>query len=178
MNDLTILAFKQGYRIDNEGNVISPKGKVINSFRNGTNAKPYLCFSIRDKRNYKYAKKVYVHKLQAYQKYGNRLFKPGILVRHLDGNSENNSLENIVIGTHRENSLDIPKEKRITSSINSSRKMQNITRSKEERECIYLQLHKNEPYKVISENFNISKGTLSYMKNKSLEYREFISSLN
>lgn len=33
---------------------------------------------------------IFVHRLQAYQKFGDRMFNPGIVVRHLDGNSLNN----------------------------------------------------------------------------------------
>lgn len=56
--------------------------------------------------------KVYVHRLLAYQKFGDALFTDGIEVRHLDDDSRNNRWDNIGLGTHRQNMLDQSLEKR------------------------------------------------------------------
>lgn len=175
-NELTIYSHKLGYRVTKEGEIVNPKGSTIKSFLNGKNAKPYLVFSIRDLSKWKYAKKVKVHKLQAYQKFGKDAFKNKLEVRHLDGNSLNNSWDNIEIGTSSDNQMDIPKEIRIKTAIIASRKMQDSSRSQDKRKLIYEDLKNNLPYTEIMEKHGVtSKGTLSYMKNKSLEYKNYIS---
>lgn len=51
-----------------------------------------------------------VHRFQAYVKYKDLIYKEKICVRHLDGNSLNNSIDNIEIGSWTDNRLDIKKE--------------------------------------------------------------------
>ncbi len=55
---------------------------------------------------------VLLHKLAAYQKYGEAAFEEGIVVRHLDNNSLNNELDNIAIGSQSDNMMDRPVEER------------------------------------------------------------------
>ena len=177
-NELIIHAYKLGYRISKKGEVVNPKGQYIKSFLNGKNPLPYLVFSIRDYSKWKYAKKVKVkvHKLQAYQKFGDRMFEEKILVRHLNGIKRDNSWGNISIGSQSDNMMDIPEEIRIKSATTASRKMQDSTRSYEERCKIYEDLSSGLKYSEIMLKHNISsKGTLSFMKNKSKEYKQYIS---
>lgn len=51
-----------------------------------------------------------LHKFIAFQLYGEESFKPGVHVRHLDGNVYNLSRENIVLGSASENEGDKPTE--------------------------------------------------------------------
>ena len=54
--------------------------------------------------------------------------------------------------------------------------MQDNIRSYEERCLIYEDLKNGIPYTEIMNKHNISsKGTLSFMKNKSMEYKEYLS---
>jgi hypothetical protein len=55
---------------------------------------------------------VEVHRLLAFEKFGEAAFAEGIQVRHLDNNSLNNSWDNIVLGTPTQNAMDRPKEDR------------------------------------------------------------------
>lgn len=66
-------------------------------------------------RNDKRVIRVKVHRLVAYQLYGDRIFESGIVVRHLDGNSLNNRDENIAVGTQQDNVSDIPAADLISS---------------------------------------------------------------
>jgi len=93
-----LFAYNKGYRIIN-GKIINPKGKTIK----GHNANGYLNFGVNTK---EFHDNVPVHRLLAYQKYGNQILEEGIVVRHLDGNSLNNLEENIVIGTQSDNMMD------------------------------------------------------------------------
>lgn len=98
-------AYQAGYRVTEEGEVISPhSGKPLKLYlrKHG-----YLSFS------YDHTDKVWVHRLQAFQKYGERIYEPGIQVRHLDGNSVNNRADNIAIGTQSENMMDRRPEDRL-----------------------------------------------------------------
>jgi hypothetical protein len=175
-NNLTIHAFEVGYRITDNGEVVNPQGKIIKSFLNGINSVKYLVFSIRDLSKWKYAKKVRVHKLQAYQKFGEKMFEKEMMVRHLDGNSMNNCWDNIAIGTNSDNMMDRSPECRKNSATLASRKMQDNTRSYEERCNIYEDLKNGVPYSEIMKKHNVSsKGTLSFMKNKSEEYKNYIN---
>ena len=54
--------------------------------------------------------------------------------------------------------------------------MQNNIRTYEDRCKIYEDLKNKVSYKDIMKNHNISsKGTLSFMKNKSLDYKEYLN---
>ena len=52
------------------------------------------------------ARTVYFHSLLAYQLYGERYFEKGIVARHLNGNSLDNSPTNIILGTQKDNRAD------------------------------------------------------------------------
>ena len=110
------------------------------------------------------------------QKFGDKIFEEGIVVRHLNGDSLDNSWENISIGTNSDNCLDKHPVVRKEVAINAARVMQNNIRTYEDRCKIYEDLKNKVSYKDIMKNHNISsKGTLSFMKNKSLEYKEYLN---
>ena len=117
-------------------------------------------FNIRDEIT-KNAYPVEVHKLVAYQKYGNKLLEPKIEVRHLDGDSLNNLEENIAIGTRVDNVQDVLPEDRLASSINASTFNRKFTDLEMEE---IRKFHTS--YKETMERFDISsKGTLHYILN-------------
>ena len=113
-NQYLLDAHSTGYRIDKQGNIISPFNGIIN----GCIQQEYKQFCFNDSN--KKSQNIKVHRMLAYQKYGMDLFEEGIEVRHLDGDSLNNSWDNIAIGTHQENMMDIPKEIRKKSSLKAS----------------------------------------------------------
>lgn len=148
----------------NKGYYVNKDGKLFNSTDNelslNTNNKGsgYLSFNIRI--NGSKPTRSFVHKLQAYQKFGEKMFINGIVVRHKDGNSSNNSYDNILIGTQSENMQDIPSEKRIISASNPKYNHKNVIESRKS----------GLTYKEIMIKFGIkSKGTISFILNKSLE---------
>ena len=114
MNKIQI-AYERGYRVTKDGSLLNPKGKVIGD---SVDSRGYKQTSIKiNKKN----TNIRTHRLQAYQKYGNKLFEDGIVVRHLNGNRLDNSLYNIAIGTQRDNLMDIPKEIRTRTSIEGAK---------------------------------------------------------
>lgn len=108
-------AFNKGYRVRHDGVVTSPKGKVLKlqPFN-----KIYLSFGIRFKKK---PRRIPVHRFVAFTKYG-LIALTSDCVRHLDGNSKNNSFDNIEIGTNSDNMFDVPYSVRRKRSIIGSHK--------------------------------------------------------
>lgn len=73
-----------------------------------------------------------IHRLVAYLKFGEAMFAPGVEVRHRDNDRFNNRPDNILIGTPRENALDIPEEERSRRGRHAS-KARNEGMTPEER---------------------------------------------
>ena len=156
------LAYSRGYRATNEGKVIGLSDNELASFicNNGryrftfrSNGKHYYC---------------YVHRLQAFQKFGNKMYDEGLEVRHLNGNGLDNSWDNISIGTHSENMLDIPEHIRIAKAVYAS--SFKIKYNVKEVRDFY---HECKSYKVTMDKFSItSKGTLHNILNRKLHERQ------
>ena len=106
-NQNVIWAFENGYCVEANGEVRSPHGKLLKLLERKREGKTsYYTFSIREKT-------IPVHKLQAYQKFGDATFETGIEVRHMNSNSLDNSWDNIELGTKKDNAQDRPKEQRV-----------------------------------------------------------------
>lgn len=99
-------AFKKGYRVREDGSVISHKGKVRKLMMIGRDYKRYPTFTVTipDSNNSQYP--VPVHKLVAYQKFGEAALMDGVHARHLDDDATNNSWDNIAIGSMSDNMKD------------------------------------------------------------------------
>lgn len=151
-NKNELIAVAKGYSITKDGEIISPFGKIKGCFHNG-----YNTFKIRVES--KKSITIRVHRLQAYQKFGNKIYEQGIEVRHLDNVSINNSWANISIGTHSENMMDKPKEMRVKNAQKANLKYDKVA---------IREYHKEEKsYKKTMEKFGISgKGTLSDILNR------------
>ncbi len=157
INDVLFEAKKKGYYVHNNGNVFSSRKQI--SLRK---AQERYHFTIR---YYGQRTTIAVHKFVGYLKYGDEIFKDGIVVRHLDGNSLNNSWENIGIGTHSDNMMDIPKTIRIKKAINASKKIRKF--SDAEVQEILKDRKSGMTFEKICEKYNTSKSTLSYFFNKA-----------
>lgn len=155
-------AYNAGYRVDSVGNVV----------RNGIVKRIYI-----PNRKYKYARftmyfnkerrGVMVHKLCAYQKFGNALFE-NQCVRHLDGNSLNNAPSNIAIGSLSDNMYDIPKDIRRKNAMHASSCVKKLRKHNHKQILAYYK--KVGSYTKVMEKFNIaSKGTVGYIIKKSIE---------
>lgn len=165
---ITLLAIERNYIIDDRGFVYRNGNKLKGSITK----EGYLKFNIRNKDNETHP--VYFHRLQAYQKFGEKIFEEGIQVRHLNSNKTDNSWDNIDIGSRSDNMMDRSPECRKRSAVIAIRKKQDSIRSYEERCLIYQDLKNGISYNKISKSRNIAKSTLSDMKNKSQEYKEYL----
>ena len=144
----------KGYIVTEVGTVIGKNKKELSLY----NYKNYFFFSIK-LFNSK-TKLVGVHRLQAFQKYGEKIFEKGVQVRHLNGISSDNSFNNIAIGNNSENQLDIPKEDRILRASNP----------KYNHEDILMDRNLGLTYRELMIKYNISsKGTMSFIIKDSLK---------
>lgn len=150
-------AYDKGYRAIDGKIFYKERERILIKNANG-----YFCFSIKC-----YNKKqgnVPVHRLIAYQKYGNVIFEKGIHVRHLDNNPLNNSEDNIVIGNQSENMMDKPKELRMRCAIYATSFMKKYNHDE-----IIEFYNLGNSYKDIMKKYNISsKGAVSFIIKQSI----------
>lgn len=110
-NLIVIKAFEKGYRTLN-GKVYSPRNTEV-KFILTNKGYPVISIPIGGT-GARYPIKV--HRLAAYEKFGDKIFEKGIQVRHLNGNKLDFSFENIELGTGKENCQDIPTQQRLKAS--------------------------------------------------------------
>lgn len=150
-----IEAFDKGYRINKDGIV-----KYLNKIVGGSIQKAYKQFGYRDSEHK--TKHCKFHRLQAYQKFGEKIYEEGVVVRHLDGNPLNNSWDNIEIGTNYDNHMDIPSEVRMNLAIKATKGVirwdYKVIRAMHDSGMSYSQ--------IMKETGITSKGTLSYIINE------------
>ena len=159
-NKLEKIIFEKGYTIDDDGNVYNPNGiKLSLTSQNGYPAVSIKCKQI----GYSDTKRVKVSRLQAYKQFGDKIYEDNIVVRHLDGNRENNSVTNISIGTQQDNVFDIPEKDRKAKSILGAKVIRKyddafVEKIREERKS-------GKSYKQIMFDYSLSKSTLHYILN-------------
>lgn len=154
-NQFLIKAYEKGYRVI-DGEVFKNNKKKA---KIGTNKQGYNTFG----------KNIKIHRLVAYQKYGNKMFEPKILVRHRDGNKQNNSYNNILLGSDHDNHMDKDPKDRLIHSLKAASKHRKFTDV--EIELIRQDFKINKlTYKQIMAKWSISsKGTLSYIINNKYQ---------
>jgi len=153
------IAFKKGYRVTENGTVINAVGKVRKLVQTNPNNhnNSYYRFNVCIDSNGSVFP-VLVHQLQAYQKYGDAIFGDNIHVRHLNGNSLDNSVDNIVIGTASENEMDkSPETRKRVSALGVAK----IAR-KDWHEIEKDYFENGLGFKKLAKKYNMSTGTLSY----------------
>lgn len=152
-----IYATERGYRVTNDGRVIAPSGKERALSQNSNGRK---CFNIRwpfgEKK--RQTATVYVHRLAAYQMFGERLFRNDLEVCHLDGNHKNNAKSNLILGTKSTNMSHRTPEtvKRVHKAAAQGRRALNdeqVAALREER-------RQGATYKALMAKYNIARSTL------------------
>lgn len=149
-------AHTRGYRIHPSGSMVaSPEGNEIRGFTRSRQSL-YIFFNI--KINGK-PRLVSFSRLQAYQKYGERVMESGIVVRHRDGNPKNNSWDNILIGTESENQMDRPAEARLAHARHAA----SFSRRFTEEQVEDMRNMRKQGFKLskIGEKYNVGKGHVS-----------------
>lgn len=155
VKQFAIGAHLRGWRVLEDGSVLKPNGRK-QPLHVGTSHYLRFTVNIGDAR-----KCVWVHKLAAYQKYGDQAFESGVEVRHRDNNKHNNRLDNILIGTRSQNMMDRPKEQRIALAQYAADGNRCLT--DEEARSLLSDRAGGMTYKELSKKYLISKSSISYI---------------
>ena len=161
-NESVKLAWNRGYRVDYEGNFISSKGNILTPIKNN---RGYYCWTISNYKTDKGRNHTFnIHRLQAYQKFGDKLFEPSTQVRHINGNCLDNSWENIEIGTSSDNMMDKSVEIRRKIAKKAASKLRKF--SDDEIESIRISYRSGIiTLPKLAKYYNVSKSTISYIIN-------------
>ncbi len=138
-----------------------------------TDARGYPYISFR-RRGLGIDKKVYVHKIAAYQNFGEEAFDNKKLCRHLDGDKANFSRRNIALGSYRDNHFDMSPEKRahIAKSVGAKRRSlsdSDVIEAKRLRES-------GKTFSFIASQLSVSINTIRCALNGTF-YKEFHGSM-
>jgi len=159
-NDIIIAAVDKGYFVNDDGSVIGSRGQSLSPYINN---RGYYSICIR-RSNPRSTVNIGVHRLAAFQKFGEKIFEPGVQVRHLDGNALNNKIENIEIGTASDNQFDVPQETRLRRGQHAA----NYKRKFSDEEILEIRKLKDDGMSLnaLVRQFGVSKSTMSYIVNR------------
>lgn len=162
VNLVVIFAYEKGYRVA-DGKIFNPSG---NQLRPRINNNGYPGITIRYEGK---SKNLPIHKLAAYQKFGDALFQDKIEVRHLNDNKLDFSLSNIEIGTHRQNHLDRCPQKEKQSRLKAAFKNKKFSqRQAEEIKNNYLLSNKRRGFaSEMARQYNVSHNTITKIINNN-----------
>lgn len=148
---IAVEAFNKGYRVTDDGTVLSPQGEALRcTVKDGY---PHFTIVVSTGKR----RPLGVHRLVAYAKYGEDYLVKGIVARHKDSNKLNNRFDNILIGTQSDNSMDRPEEQRKAMAAAAARKFTDEEIQK------WRDLNAaGVPYRKIQAEFGVPRSTLSY----------------
>lgn len=150
-----IYAYEIGYRVTEDGFLQSPSGKYIGHIHKSG----YVKFSIQNKKK---RFSIFVHRLQAYQKYGEKIYQKGLQVRHLNNNKQDNSYSNIALGTNKQNVADRDRETVLKNALYASSFTKKYDYNK-----VKSYYNKTRSYKLTMQEFDISSSSaLHYILKK------------
>lgn len=162
IKETIVTADKRGYTVDTNGIVVGSSGKVLKLQTHHS----YLQFNVKMKFDGAYSTiRVPVHKFVAYLKFGEKIFEEGIVIRHVNGNSMDNSHYNILCGTPGDNNRDKPRHVRLRSAKIASSFVRKFT---DEQEVGIRSFYNTcRSYKTTMDKFGIdNKSTLHYIIHK------------
>ena len=153
-----IYAHERGYRVQEDGSVVSGRGRLLKLFcRSG-----YLAFAIQNRaRSLK--GRIPVHRMHAYQIFGDIIFQKGVQVRHLSGDKEDNTKLNLAIGTASQNSMDRSGDERLTQSLRAASKKRKL--SAEMLDSFRRDREEGMSLSRLARKYGISKTAASYIVN-------------
>lgn len=147
------VAYRHGYRITERGMLLNKQGQIVSGVIDDGYKR--TCIRISGKKI-----QLRFHRLQAFQKYGEAIYKEGVLVRHHNGIRLDNSHENILIGTQTDNAMDIPEAIRLAHSLHAA----SFQKKYDNDEVKTFYENNGRSYKKTMNQFGISsKGTLNYI---------------
>ena len=109
-------AYARGYRVTEDGRVMSHKGKILSTKIPKGGRYPQMSIALPYSRA-----SFHVHRFAAYCYFGEEAFQEGMHVRHLNGDRTDFRRENIAIGTPKENNADKSPEAKLRSIVGSAK---------------------------------------------------------
>lgn len=159
-NKLIMRLAVAGWYVTKEGVVVKPSGEIrASSIKAGKEGRPsYKVFNVKDEG---ISRPVHVHKLAAFLKFGEVVFE--YQVRHLNGNSFDNSYGNIAFGTGSDNMMDRSSEDRKAHGLKAAKFLRKLTDDdvKYIRESVETGL-------ALAERFRVVPSTISGVKNRKI----------
>ena len=151
-----MIAIDKGYYAQDDGSIVSPAGRTLSMNAGGDG---YLRFSVAVGNHT--SRSVAVHRLVAFQKFGKAMFEEGIEVRHRNGDPIDNSVNNILIGSHSENMMDRAVDQRKSHAILAAKKRRKLT--DEQVRQLRRDRDLGMSYKELCNRYDISKAGVSYL---------------
>jgi hypothetical protein len=152
--DAVRLTFDKGYRVNVDGTVASPLGR-IRKLSSSKSSSGYLRFNVS---HGSIKRPIYVHQLHAYQIFGEVALDLDVQVRHLDGDRQNNSRTNLALGSQSENMMDRQPEVRQQHAAHAASFLRSLTT--EQVLAIRCDSTNGMGYKRLSAKYNIPKSTI------------------
>lgn len=147
------------YTIDKEGVLRNRNGKKVGSLDRQGYEKIYI--TLLGKKT-----TVFTHRIQAYNKFKQEMYKKGIQVRHLNDVKTDNSYDNIELGTARDNYQDRGLDK-IRASQKVATEASKVYSDELVKEIKQYYKDNNNKQKQTMQKYNISNSsTLWYILNK------------
>lgn len=166
-NEALLEAHHRGYRVTQDGAFLNPSGKQAGYLMKDG----YMHSTGFIAPGHHYKVHFRVHRLAAFQWFGNAIFRPGVEVRHLNGDRLDNSRGNIALGSHSDNMLDRPKEERRAHARHAASFCRALT--SEQAQQLILDRQAGATYKKLMQKYGIAKSTVSYIVNGKM-YSELI----
>jgi hypothetical protein len=155
--ELLLEAIRRGYSVDEDGNAHGPSGRKLTR-RAGSG---YFAIALKIEGR---AMNVEVHRIAAYQLYGEAIFDEVLEVRHLDGDFTNNRSSNLALGTPSQNSMDRLPEVRRSMAVYASSKRRRL--SDEEEVALCNDRRKDMEFRDLAAKYQVSVGAAHYIFHK------------
>lgn len=152
-------AYAKGYRVLEDGSVISPFSGERVGVQKDRYGYPRFSVRVEGKRA-----KLQVYRLAAYQKYGEAVLQKGLQVRHLDGDESNSRLDNIGYGSPSDNQMDKPPAVRLRVSRQAAMRRRKLTDT--EVKALRDDRDSGLTYPQLMEKYGVAKSTVSYIVNR------------
>ena len=160
LNNALLEAYRRGYRVSEEGDLLKPSGKPASFTTSSTGYKISRNLTVP---GCSYKTWFFVHRLAAYQWFGDIIFRPSIQVRHLNNDSADNSRKNLAIGSQSENILDIPEAKRKSVGAYAASYLRSLSPADAQR--LIDDRKDGMTYRELIEKYGVAKSTVSYIVN-------------
>ncbi len=115
-----------------------------------------------------------VHQLVAYQRYGEAIFSPNVVCRHLNNIKTDFAQDNIALGSHRDNYLDNGQD--VKDSMRSAMQQAAKRRCKlteEQVKSIRHEVTNGASITCLAETYGVSYNTIRYLVNR-FTYRDVL----